>query len=114
MDDIKKDNSYHKTKRVKIEKHRGLKCEDLPNGRIQNIRQRSAIRATNQEVLWLTKLDCQLLRTVKRRKLAYVGHVIRGEKYFLLQITIKGKTEGKRVVGRREWLGTTVKTNGQV
>lgn len=60
----------------------------------------------NQEVLRRMNLDRQLLNTVKARKIAYLGHIMRNDKYKFLQTIIKGKIEGKRARGRREisWL----------
>lgn len=47
-----------------------------------------------------------LLSTIKRRKLEYFGHMIRGPKYRPLQIIMQGKVEGKRPIGRKNlsWL----------
>lgn len=62
---------------------------------------------TNTEVLRRANSERQLIINIKCRKIAYLGHVLRGEKYHLLQLVIKGKIEGKRGVGRRRisWLG---------
>ena len=43
-----------------------------------------------------------ILETIKKRKLGYFGHVIRGKKYELLRLIIQGKMEGKRGPGRRK------------
>lgn len=61
---------------------------------------------TNEEVLRRARTERQLLTTIKCRKISYLGHVLRGEKYHLLQLILKGKIEGKRGVGRRQmsWL----------
>jgi len=54
--------------------------------------------------------DRELLDTIKPRKTAYLGHVIRNERYQFLQLII----EGKRGIGRkkmswlrnvRQWIG---------
>lgn len=46
------------------------------------------------------------LQYVKRRKLEYFGHIMRNEKYHLLQLILQGKIEGRRSAGRRRlsWL----------
>ena len=72
---------------------------------------------TNEEVLRRLHKDRKLLATVKRRKLEYFGHMLRGPKYRLLQTIMQGKVEGKRRLGRknlswlrniRKWTGLTV------
>jgi len=47
----------------------------------------------------------ELLLTVKR-KMQYLGHIMRGEKYEFLRLVVEGKILGKRSVGRRQnsWL----------
>jgi len=56
----------------------------------------------------------ELLITVKCRKLSYLGHILNGDRYRILQLIMKGKIEGRRGVGRkhaswlrnlREWTG---------
>lgn len=61
---------------------------------------------SNDEVLRRARVERQIMITVKCRKIAYLGHILRGEKYHLLQLIMKGKIEGKRGVGRRQisWL----------
>lgn len=61
---------------------------------------------TNEEVLRRMKTERELMRTIKIRKLAYLGHVMRNEKYSLLQLVLQGKIEGRRPPGRRRtsWL----------
>ncbi|KYN02133.1 hypothetical protein ALC62_07054 [Cyphomyrmex costatus] len=61
---------------------------------------------TNESVLRRMHASRKLLATVKRRKLEYFGHMLRGPKYELLQIIMKGKIEGKRRIGRKNlsWL----------
>lgn len=61
---------------------------------------------TNEEVLRRVGTDRVLLTSIKRRKLSYFGHVIRGPKYDLLKLLIQGKVEGKRWIGRKKlsWL----------
>ena len=61
---------------------------------------------TNENVLRRMHKDRELLRIVKRRKLEYFGHIIRGQKYSLLRNIIEGRIEGKRGIGRKSlsWL----------
>ncbi|KAL0860165.1 hypothetical protein ABMA27_010472 [Loxostege sticticalis] len=63
-------------------------------------------RVTNIEVLNRLKKKTELINTIKRRKLSYFGHVMRNDKYRMLQLVIQGKIAGKRSVGRRRhsWL----------
>lgn len=63
-------------------------------------------RVTNKEVLRRAGKSRELMATMKRRKTAYLGHVLRHERYQLLQVVMMGKVEGKRAVGRRRtsWL----------
>lgn len=57
---------------------------------------------TNEEVLRRANTDRALITTIKCRKIAYLGHILRGEKYYLLQLIIKGKIEGRHRIGRRQ------------
>lgn len=45
--------------------------------------------------------ECELLSTVKCRKITYLGHVLRGRKYNTLQLILKGIIEepskGKKI-----------------
>lgn len=63
-------------------------------------------RVTNIEVLRSINKGRELLTDIKRRKISYFGHVMRGQKYELLQLIVQGKIEGKRGVGRKQmsWL----------
>ena len=58
-------------------------------------------KVTNDEVMRRMGKRKEILNTVKIRKLQYLGHVMRGEKYHLLQLVIQGKLQGKRRPGRR-------------
>ena len=71
-------------------------------------------RISNEEVLRRMGCERQLLLTIKTRKTAYLGHILRHQKYELPQLIIKGKIEGKRGIGRkrlswmrniRQWTG---------
>lgn len=63
-------------------------------------------KVTNDEVLRRVNQKRELLQTVKQRKVAYLGHVMRHDRYELLQLIMMGKVAGKRKVGRRKksWL----------
>ena len=63
-------------------------------------------KVSNSEVLRRAKTERELLRCIKVRKLSYLGHVMRGERFNLLRLIIEGKIEGRRGVGRRQmsWL----------
>ncbi|KAI8436544.1 hypothetical protein MSG28_010075 [Choristoneura fumiferana] len=63
-------------------------------------------RVTNVEVLRRAGRSRQLMQTIKKRKVAYLGHVLRHDRYELLQLIMMGKVAGKRAVGRRKksWL----------
>ena len=52
--------------------------------------------------------------TVKRKKMDYLGHIMRTNKYPLLQLVLQGKVDGRRGPGRgrnswlqnlRQWFG---------
>jgi len=51
-------------------------------------------RRTNDEVF---NEDRELLDTIKRRKTANLGHVIRNERYQFLQLIIEGKRSRKKM-----------------
>ena len=61
---------------------------------------------TNENVLQRIGHQQELLKTVKQRKLAYFGHIMRNEKYHILQLIMQGKVKGRRGPGRRRtsWL----------
>ncbi|KAI5746880.1 hypothetical protein M8J77_008501 [Diaphorina citri] len=61
---------------------------------------------TNLEVLRRMGKEPEILHEVKKRKLSYLGHIMRGPKYEILHLIIQGKIIGKRSVGRRRisWL----------
>lgn len=73
-------------------------------------------KITNQEVLHRMNKDTEITKTIKKRKLEYLGHVLRGDRYKILKLIIQGKIKGKRSIGRRriswlrnlrEWFGCT-------
>ena len=63
-------------------------------------------KVRNVDVLKRMEKERELLATNKRRKLEYLGHVLRGPKYELLQTIMYGRIEGKRWIGRKamSWL----------
>lgn len=60
----------------------------------------------NDVVLERMSKERELLNSIKERKLQYIGHIMRGDRYHVLRLIIEGKIEGKRSVGRRQnsWL----------
>lgn len=60
-------------------------------------------RVTNEAVLQRLNKERELLLTIKKRKTSYLGHVIRGEKYEVLQLILQGKIEGRRGIGRKQY-----------
>lgn len=63
-------------------------------------------KITNVEVLVKMQKECEIINTIKKRKLEYLGHIMRGSKYTLLRLIMQGKIKGRRNVGRRRvsWL----------
>lgn len=63
-------------------------------------------KVTNVDVLASVNKERELFNTIKKRKTAYLGHIMRGEKYKYLQLVIEGKVEGRRGMGRKRlsWL----------
>ncbi|KAF6202919.1 hypothetical protein GE061_003326 [Apolygus lucorum] len=64
-------------------------------------------RVRNTEVLCRAGLeDRQLFKDVKRRKIGYLGHVFRGDRYAFQRLVLEGKIEGRRGIGRKQlsWL----------
>ncbi|CAH1281742.1 unnamed protein product [Diabrotica balteata] len=59
-------------------------------------------RKTNEGVLRSANKDRELLKTVKHRKMSYLGHIVRGSGYKILQLILKGKIEGRTGVGRKQ------------
>jgi Reverse transcriptase (RNA-dependent DNA polymerase) len=74
---------------------------------------------TNQTILDRIQKECEIIRTIKVRKASYFGHVMRNEKYTILQLILQGTIESKRGPGRRriswlkhlrQWTGMTSTT----
>jgi len=65
-----------------------------------------ADRVTNTDVLKRAGTQRKPLTKIKYRKIEYLGHVQRGERYCLLQLILKGRIEGRRGIGRKKlsWL----------
>lgn len=66
-------------------------------------------KKTNDQFLRKIRRERELLNTLKSRKTAYLGHVIRIEIFDLLQLLIEGKIERGREIGRN-WTG--IRTTG--
>ncbi|CAH2235402.1 jg5970 [Pararge aegeria aegeria] len=64
------------------------------------------LKVSNEDVLRRVNQRRELLHTMKIRKVAYLGHVLRHERYELLQLIMMGKVAGRRGVGHRKksWL----------
>lgn len=76
---------------------------------------------TNEVVLRKANKERELFRTIKRGKISYLGHILRGDRYCILQLILKGKIEGRRGVGRKQmsWLRnirdwTEIRSAGQL
>lgn len=62
--------------------------------------------ATNEEVLRTAGYEREMLNIVKERKVSYLGHILRGDKYYIPKLILQGKIEGRRGPGRKQhsWL----------
>ena len=72
---------------------------DLPS----NTQNTMDIRITNEEVLRRIGGERKLLKIIKKKKkTAYLGHIMRNPKYQLLQLIIEERLRGgEELVGRR-------------
>jgi len=63
-------------------------------------------KISNLQVLQTINKERELLTTIMNRKSRYLGHIMRNDKYQLLQLILEGKIAGKRRPGRRttSWL----------
>ena len=63
-------------------------------------------RLTNEEVLRRVDKERELFELIKKKKTAYLGHIMRNPKYQFLHLLIEGKIEGRRSIGRKKmsWL----------
>nr|CAH7767443.1 unnamed protein product [Callosobruchus chinensis] len=62
----------------------------------------------NDDVLRMAELeDRELFKHIRKRKISYLGHIIRGERYEFQRMMLQGKIEGgRRGIGRKKlsWL----------
>lgn len=60
----------------------------------------------NDTVLQRVHTSRKMMLLIKKRKIEYLGHVLRHDRYRLLQLIMMGKVEGRRRAGRRRksWL----------
>ncbi|CAG9837634.1 unnamed protein product [Diabrotica balteata] len=58
-------------------------------------------KKTNTEVLQVMGKECEIINTIKIRKLQYLGYEMRGQRYELLRLIIQEKIRGERSIGRR-------------
>ena len=56
-------------------------------------------KISNERVLTIANIKCELLQTIKKRKMTFLGHVMRRNSIENLSLT--GKVEGKRARGRQ-------------
>jgi len=63
-------------------------------------------RMMNPGPIELLMPKCEIVNTIKKRKLQYLGHIMRGPKYTLLQLIVQGMIRERRYIGRRRvsWL----------
>ena len=63
-------------------------------------------RLTNEEILRRVNKQRELFELIKKRKTAYLGHIMRNTKYQFLHLLIEGKIEGRRGIRRKKmsWL----------
>lgn len=63
-------------------------------------------RVRNEDVLERAGDERQLFQQIKHRKVNYLGHILRKDRYRIPQIILQGKIEGKRGMGRKQlsWL----------
>ncbi|XP_072386768.1 putative uncharacterized transposon-derived protein F52C9.6 isoform X1 [Diabrotica undecimpunctata] len=63
-------------------------------------------RVRNDDVLKRAGVERELFKLIKKRKIGYLGHILRGAKYEIPQLILQGKIEGRRGAGRKQlsWL----------
>ncbi|XP_077297631.1 uncharacterized protein LOC143919271 [Arctopsyche grandis] len=54
-------------------------------------------KISNEAVLGMMGRGRELVSVIKRRKMEYLGHMIRGPKYEFLRLITMGKIEGKKI-----------------
>ena len=67
---------------------------------------------TNEEVLRRMGKTKEVTFTVKMRKIEYLGHIMKNNKYRLLQLILQGKVDGRRVLGGEEIRSSKTCANG--
>ena len=70
-------------------------------------------RRTNEEILERIGRGRELMSIIKRRKTAYLGHVVRNERYHLLQLIMVGKIGGGGEWAEGRYRGCEILDNGQ-
>ncbi|XKL69207.1 hypothetical protein PGB90_006976 [Kerria lacca] len=60
-------------------------------------------KVLNSEVLAQAGINRELWGIIQRRKIAYLGHIVRGEKYDVLRVILQGRVEGRRPRGRMKY-----------
>lgn len=53
-------------------------------------------------VLKRAGIERELFDVIKKRTFAYLGHILRGNRHKILQLTIQGKIERKRRIGSKQ------------
>nr|CAH7763302.1 unnamed protein product [Callosobruchus chinensis] len=68
----------------------------------------------NDDVLRMAGLEDQkLFEHIKKRKISYLGHIIRGELYEFQPLIVQGKIEGgRRGIGRKNCPGSEISASG--
>lgn len=76
------------------------------SGNNKTISLQGLLMSFNDDLLQPMGKQKQLLNIIKERETQYFGHVLRGERYYLLQLTIEGNVQGKRSLGthQKSWL----------
>ena len=59
-------------------------------------------RITNEEVLRRIGHERKLIKIIKIRKTAYIGHILRNDKYILMQNIKQERIEGKKGIGKKK------------
>ncbi|CAH2238876.1 jg13686 [Pararge aegeria aegeria] len=69
-------------------------------------------KVTNEEVLRRVGCQRELWKTVKKKKVAYLGHLLRHDRYRLLQLIMMGKVAGKSISVARGSFGCAILGSG--
>lgn len=86
------------------EKYKHKKYSDIRN--VKNLKTSWVGWVTSIHVLQRMNQESELINTIKKRKLKYLGCIMRVQKFTLLRNIMQSKSKGKRSVGRRQisWL----------